>query len=176
MKEGPGDSGSLFLFFALSLIATVSRRPFPRAPVRRVRLGNGGGAFAPWKTARGGRKAPNTVSHSAKAPHASLGGLRPSPSEHAPGTTPSFPAHLFGCCSSPNSRLPVSYRASRSALFSFRPSASARPAPWETVLGLPKKARAVFHGAIGRAALPPSATLPPVRRDDLARLDAHSFS
>ena len=55
------------------LIATVSRRPFPRAPVRRVRLGNGGGAFTPWKTARGGRKAPNTVSHSVKAPHAPLG-------------------------------------------------------------------------------------------------------
>ena len=51
MKEGPGDSGSLFPFFALPLIATVSRRPFPRAPVRRVRLGNGGGAFTPWKSA-----------------------------------------------------------------------------------------------------------------------------
>ena len=66
----PGPS----LLLRASLIATVSRRPFPRAPVRRVRLGNGGGAFAPWKTARGGRKAPNTVSHSAKAPHVFLGG------------------------------------------------------------------------------------------------------
>ena len=54
----------------------------------------------------------------------------------------------------PYLRLPVPIRASRSATLPSRPSAPARPAPWETVLGLLKKARAVFHGATGRAALP----------------------
>lgn len=73
----------------------------------------------------------------------------------------------------PYPRLPVPIRASRSATLPSRPSAPARPAPWETVLGLLKKARAVFHGAAGRAALPPSASRPPVRQDGLARLDAH---
>ena len=84
---------------ALPLIATVSRRPFPRAPVRRVRLGNGGGAFAPWKTARGGRKAPNTVSHSAKAPHVS-----PDPSSRRHPLSRPFPVRAVPFPTAPRGR------------------------------------------------------------------------
>ena len=152
------------------------RRPYPRAHVRRVRLGNGGGAFAPWKTARGGRKAPNSVSHSAKAPHASLRAFRPPSARSALGAV--FPL-LAIFMRFPFEPEPADARfVSRIAL---------RIVPVLTLgdrasCAVVNRVRALQESPCGfpwrgrTRGVAPSAPRPPVRQDGRARLDAHFSS